>query len=119
MKFLYLMLTLFVAQQSVAAELMENDVVWLDVRTVEEYAEGYLQAATLIPHKDIGDSIAAHVSDKHQPINLFCRTGNRAGIAKQTLEDMGYTNVQNIGSLQDAAELFSRTLEDDQQVCCL
>lgn len=119
MKFLFLVIMLFTASQTLAAELTGDEVVWLDVRTVEEYAEGYLQPAILIPHEDIGDSIAAHVPDKDQPINLFCRTGNRAGIAKETLEEAGYTNVRNIGSLQDAAELYSTTLEEDEQVCCL
>ncbi|MGK0446122.1 MAG: rhodanese-related sulfurtransferase, partial [Bermanella sp.] len=34
-----------------------------------------------------------------------CRSGNRAGKAVNTLKSLGYTNVTNIGGLDDARAL--------------
>jgi len=72
--------------------------VWIDVRSEEEFKSGHLQGAVNIPHDQIGQQIAAHVPNKNTPINLYCRSGRRAEAAKQVLESMGYTNVQNRGS---------------------
>lgn len=74
-----------------------QEAVWIDVRTPEEYAAGHLRNAKNIPHDQIGQQIAAHIPNKDTPINLYCRSGRRAETAKQVLESMGYTNVQNRG----------------------
>ena len=77
-----------------------QEAVWIDVRTPEEYAAGHLENAKNIPHDQIGQQIAAHVPNKNTPINLYCRSGRRAEAAKQVLESMGYTNVQNRGGYE-------------------
>lgn len=77
-----------------------QEAVWIDVRTPEEYAAGHLENAKNIPHDQIGQQIAAHVPNKNTPINLYCRSGRRAETAKQALESMGYTNVQNRGGYE-------------------
>ena len=33
---------------------------------------------------------------KAQEIVVYCRTGNRSGMAKQILNQIGYTNVRNV-----------------------
>jgi phage shock protein E len=35
------------------------------------------------------------------PVIVFCRSGRRAGKAKETLEQLGYTKVLNAGGLED------------------
>ena len=77
-----------------------QEAVWIDVRTPEEYAAGHLENAKNIPHDQIGQQIATHVPNKNTPINLYCRSGRRAETAKQVLESMGYTNVQNRGGYE-------------------
>lgn len=89
--------------ESVAATA-ERSGVWIDVRTPEEYASGHLDGALNLPHDAIGKHIAAEVPDKDAEIHLYCRSGRRSGIAKDTLERMGYTRVRNEGgyaSLKD------------------
>jgi len=39
--------------------------------------------------------------DGKAPIIVFCRSGRRAGKAKEMLEGMGYTKVLNAGGLGD------------------
>lgn len=79
--------------------------VWIDVRTVAEYSEAHMQGAENIPHNEIGERIAALVSDKDTKIQLYCRSGNRAGKALKVLQEMGYTNLHNQGGLSDVRKL--------------
>lgn len=78
----------------------QRQAVWIDVRTEQEYNAGHLKGAVLIPHQQIAQKIATVVKDKRQPIKLYCRSGRRAEIALRTLEQLGYTNVQNRGSFE-------------------
>jgi phage shock protein E len=81
------------------------DVVWIDVRTAEEYQEGHLAGATFIPHDEIEKGVAQLNLARDTPIYLYCRSGNRAGVVKETLQAAHYTNVTNIGGLDDAQKL--------------
>ena len=85
------------------------DAVWIDTRTSEEYVEGHLAQATLIPYDVIVDGVAALELPKDAPIYLYCRSGNRAGQAKVALEAQSYTNVINVGGLENARALAGQT----------
>jgi len=78
----------------------------IDVRTEEEWNNGHLKGAILIPYDQIGEKIGAVVRDKSQRIYLYCRTGRRSQIAKETLNKLGYKDVVNLGSLEDAARIL-------------
>jgi phage shock protein E len=52
----------------------------------------------------IGKRIGTVVKDKSKRIYLYCRSGRRSRIAKETLEKIGYKDVLNLGSLEDAAK---------------
>lgn len=43
--------------------------------------------------------------EKDAEINVYCRTGKRAGIALAALQELGYTNAKNVGGIGDAREL--------------
>lgn len=75
--------------------------VWIDVRSKEEFDSGHLQNALHIPHEEIGGKIAQLVPNKSAKINLYCRSGRRAEIAKKALTDLGYQNVVNQGGYED------------------
>lgn len=77
-----------------------SDVV-IDVRTPGEYESGHIEGAVNINYTDIGSEIEKLVPEKNTRIHLYCGSGRRAGIAKDTLEDMGYTNVVNEGGYED------------------
>ena len=82
----------------------------IDVRTVQEWNNGHLEGAVLIPYDQIGEKIGSVVKNKSQRIYVYCRTGHRARIAKEALEKMGYKDIINLGSLEDAAKNLSAKL---------
>lgn len=84
--------------------LMAGEDIWIDVRTDQEWDAGHLQGAEHIPFEQIGDKIAAITDDKDAAIKLYCRSGRRAGIAQKALEELGYTNVENVRTLEAARE---------------
>jgi len=86
--------------------------VWIDVRSAEEYESGHLQQAINIPYEEIGTEVAALELPKDQPIYLYCRSGRRAGIALETLQAEGYTNVSNVGSYEEAQALVMKEAPD-------
>ena len=89
------------AAAQTAAQPARAQGVWIDVRTPEEFKEGHLQGAVNIPVDQITANIARVAPNKNAPVNLYCRSGKRAGIAKQELEKLGYTRVTNHGGYQD------------------
>lgn len=79
----------------------EQDLVLLDVRTPEEYAEGHLPGAINLPNETIGDEPPSVLSDFDQQILVYCRSGNRSKQAAQKLVQLGYTDVVEIGGILD------------------
>lgn len=80
-------------------ESSRDDYFLVDVRTAEEYASGYIPKAVNIPVDTIGEQPPA--PDKDALIIVYCRSGGRSARAKNTLEEMGYTNVHNVGGILD------------------
>jgi len=81
------------------------DAVWIDVRTEAEYADDHIDGDSNIPLATIDAEALAARYGKDAPINLYCRSGNRAGQAKEILEAAGFTNVSNVGGINDVREL--------------
>lgn len=77
--------------------------IWVDVRTIEEFEAGHLaEVDHLIPFNEIKDSKVINGLDKDSEILLYCRSGQRASVARSTLMQLGFTNVVNMGSLESA-----------------
>ena len=79
-----------------------GEALWIDVRSDEEYTTEHVAAATNIPYTEIGGRIGEVTGDKDALIYVYCRSGRRSGIAQGTLEEAGFTNVVNLGGLEDA-----------------
>lgn len=79
----------------------ESDYVIIDARTTEEFNEGHIEDAILIPEYEIGDRAEAELPRKDQLILVYCRSGRRSKIAAQALVDLGYTNVKEFGGIID------------------
>ena len=75
--------------------------IWIDVRTANEYETGHLPGARNINFDQIGARIAEITTDRNTPIALYCRSGRRAGFARQSLEKLGFSNVVNAGGIND------------------
>jgi phage shock protein E len=82
----------------------------IDVRTEAEWNDGHIEGAILIPYELIGERIGATAKDKSMRIYVYCRSGRRSKIAKETLEKLSYKDVVNLGSLDDAAKTMKRKI---------
>jgi phage shock protein E len=92
--------------QSSAIDTMNEDIVWIDVRTLEEYQGDHIDGDLNLPIQAFS---AAAVSsqlglDKDAKIGLYCASGGRAGRALNMLEEAGFTNAFNAGGIGDARE---------------
>lgn len=72
----------------------------LDVRTPEEFAEGYFVGAVNFDSAEIANGKLPEV-DKDTKIYLHCRSGMRAGQVKSWLEQAGFNNVESLGGLAE------------------
>lgn len=79
----------------------ETDYVILDVRTEEEFAEGHIADAILIPDYAIKEKAESILPDKNQLILVYCRSGRRSKIAASELVSLGYTNIKEFGGIID------------------
>ena len=79
----------------------ENGYIIIDARTQEEYDQGYIPGAILIPEYEIADRAEKELPDKDQLILVYCRSGRRSKIAAEELVKLGYTNVKDFGGIID------------------
>ena len=86
-----------------AKDLMDSkeNYVILDVRTVEEFAEGHIEGAILISDYEIGEKAESVLTDKEQLILVYCRSGRRSKNAASELAALGYTNIKEFGGIID------------------
>jgi len=100
--------SVFLAGLFLSFALWATDPLWIDVRTAEEYQAGHVAEAVNIPYTEIGERIGEVTEDKDAMVYVYCRSGRRSGIARETLMELGYTNVINLGSLEDAQAKASK-----------
>ncbi|MEX2129948.1 MAG: rhodanese-like domain-containing protein [Pseudohongiellaceae bacterium] len=96
-RIVFSLLTILAMVNVYAQESKEQEGLWIDVRTVEEFNRGHIEGALNIPHGDIAHKISAIATDLEQPIHLYCQSGVRSGLALEILMEMGYQNVVNEG----------------------
>lgn len=82
----------------------------IDVRTEAEWNAGHLEGAILIPYDRLGAEIGRVAAEKKTKIDLYCRSGRRSGIGLETLRQLGYEDVSNLGSLENAAKILNRPI---------
>jgi len=78
-----------------------QEVVYVDVRTPEEFAAGHVEGAINIPHTEMRERHGELEAFADQQLVLYCRSGRRSGIAQEILEEEGFTNLVNAGGLAD------------------
>ncbi|MFY8186179.1 MAG: rhodanese-like domain-containing protein [Bacteroidia bacterium] len=81
------------------SQLIKEGAVIIDVRSKGEFSTGHAKGSINIPL----EKIAADLEDlkKYNQIIVCCRSGNRSGAAKRTLEAKGFKNITNGGSWQN------------------
>ena len=84
--------------QGVKDYSQQEGAVLLDVRTHEEYQEGYIPGSRNVPLQVI-DKVTDLVENKNTTLYVYCHSGARSRQAVSHLQRMGYTNVNNIGGI--------------------
>ena len=86
-----------------AKQIMDSEegYIILDVRTQEEYDEGHIPGAILIPDTEIEARAEEILTDKDQLILVYCRSGRRSKLAAEILVELGYTNIREFGGIID------------------
>lgn len=79
----------------------EPEVLIVDVRTQEEYSEGHIPGAILIPLDTIDFEPPELLPDLDAEILVYCRSGRRSRQAADQLIELGYTNVYDFGGIID------------------
>ncbi|RYV50489.1 rhodanese-like domain-containing protein [Pengzhenrongella frigida] len=79
-----------------ATVLAEPDVTVIDVRTAGEFAAGHLADAVNIDVE--GGAFESGVADlpKDATYVVYCQSGNRSGVATDTLAGLGFTDVYDV-----------------------
>lgn len=79
-------------------ELLNNHhrIHILDVREPEEFIQGHIPSAVLIPLDQLTDNPIIDYWEANDPIVVVCRSGNRSARAQHYLKSIGFTNVKNL-----------------------
>jgi phage shock protein E len=85
------------------AALPDHDHPVIDVRRPDEFAAGHLAGAVLaeVTAGDFEARIRALELDPEAPVYLYCRTGNRSGLAARMLRRLGYSRAVNVGGFDE------------------
>ena len=84
------------------AKKIENgeDIILLDVRTSEEYAEVHLEGALLLPVQELSSNTLSDIglgnNVKEKEIIIYCRSGARSKTAYDIMKSLGYTNIKSV-----------------------
>lgn len=94
-------------------EIITNneDYVILDVRTLDEYNEGHLDKALLIPVDKLKERLGELPKDK--PIIVYCRSGVRSNKAANILIENGFTGIYDMGGILGWQEAGFPVVTDD------
>lgn len=84
-----------------AKGLMDSntDCIVLDVRAADEYAQGHIPGAVLLPDNEIASRAQEVLQDKDALILVYCRSGRRSALAAAQLAELGYTQIKNFGGI--------------------
>ena len=86
-----------------AKKIMDSDAEYiiLDTREQDEFDEGHIPGAIMIPYTEIDSRAEEMIPDKNNLILVYCRSGRRSKIAAESLSKLGYTNVKEFGGIID------------------
>lgn len=75
-------------------EAVNRGAVLIDVRTPEEYAEGHIANAILMPDTEASELMKD--LPREQEYVIYCRTGNRSSGVVNWMVENGFTNIKHL-----------------------
>jgi len=89
-------------------EILDNpNVTVIDVRETFEFEDGHYEGAINIPLGTIPNNMDK-IKAMSQPIVVYCRSGNRSGMALTILKQAGIQEVYNGGGIMQMLQYASR-----------
>lgn len=79
------------------------ETIIVDVRSPGEYAAGHLDGAILLDLNSGEFAATLPDLDPDAEYIVYCRSGNRSGQAKSMMLDAGFSNVTDLGTVQNAS----------------
>jgi rhodanese-related sulfurtransferase len=73
-----------------------GNVQILDVRTPEEFSEGFIEGAVNINFHDANFREQVAKLDKNIPVFVYCRSGGRSQKAMEVLKELGFSVVYEL-----------------------
>ncbi len=74
----------------------DDNLVIVDVRKENEFAEGHIKDAINLPLNDMTDIAQIALLEENQNIYVHCASGYRSLIAASILKKQGYHNIRNV-----------------------
>jgi rhodanese-related sulfurtransferase len=76
--------------------IAKENVQLVDVRTPQEYAEGFIKGAKNINVNDANFETEIQKLDKTQPVYIYCRSGARSQTAAKKMVELGFTQIVDL-----------------------
>lgn len=91
---------------TIKEEVKAGKAQLFDVREIDEWEDGHLVSAKLVPLSDLQAELNPEGVDCSKTTYLYCRSGQRVFAAQPILEDMGFKNVVPLHEGFDALVSF-------------
>lgn len=101
----------FAFTMTAVAAAGESSGIVLDVRTPEEFNESHVKDSRNIDFLAPDFSKQISKLDKTKNYKLYCRSGNRSAKAMEIMKAQGFKNLENLGSLNEAAVKLKQKCE--------
>jgi phage shock protein E len=86
--------------KTIKSLIQEEGATVIDVRSSWEFVDGHVDGALNIPLDEIPSRLL-EIQSLKQPLVVYCRSGNRSGMAQSFLFQAGLKEVYNGGGLGD------------------
>ncbi len=74
----------------------KDQVMIIDVRTINEFGMGHIPGAINIPLSDLANRLDEIRKQQQKDIILYCESGMRAGMAEHVMRKEGIENILNL-----------------------
>ncbi len=81
-----------------------STAIVIDVRATDEFAAGHLDGAVNYNVEDGTLEQALPSLDPNANYVVYCRSGRRSAVAVDLMKENGFTQIADLGSLDDAAD---------------
>jgi len=82
--------------QEFQAQIQNNSVLLVDIRTPQEFQSGHIENAINIDFYASDFLVKMNELPKDKPVYIYCRSGNRTGQAASKLKQLGFPKVVDL-----------------------